>query len=163
MPCLLNFVKIFRYCVNDTFFHLVFFQKKFEMNQFTTNNSFQVSENLCPTLYVDTWTVDFAIKVLTYSECPFLKRDALVKAVFFPSFSPAFTQASLFQKGRPWYVKALLQKCCFYLQFYSKPHILLLISRPADGVVSKENGTSLTRWMIMWIRLILELWVLPMV
>ena len=33
------------------FFHLVFPQNFFEMNQFTTNSSFQVSENFRYTLY----------------------------------------------------------------------------------------------------------------
>ena len=52
MPCLLHFIKIFRSCVDDTFFHLVFPKKNSEMNQFTTNSSFPVSENFRYTLYI---------------------------------------------------------------------------------------------------------------
>ena len=57
VPYLLNFIKTFRKCGDDTFVHLIFPQKKIEMNQFTTNSSFQVSENLCLTLYIRGCTV----------------------------------------------------------------------------------------------------------
>ena len=41
--------------------------------------------------------ISYVTKAITYDDCPFLKRDA---CCLFPLKKTAFTQASLFKKGR---------------------------------------------------------------
>ena len=72
---LLILLKIFRECGHDTFFHLVFPQFFFEMNQFTTNSSFQVCGNLCLTLQYQDCVV--LIYYLIYKLQPLLQYNSL--------------------------------------------------------------------------------------
>ena len=91
-----------------------------------------------PDISIKYWSKEFT-KAVTYHGRPFLKRDAWVKAVFFPSFH---SDISL-----PWYVMALITKVVSYF------HIMYSIKKNQKHSIS----WFLTKKMTLQTRIVLYL------